>query len=88
MKVVMTIDELPDEQEIALTKKELEEYCKHKAADCLIRFIEQCNELAKDNLCPTYVTELNKITNAVLNKQPYAEASDKYILDELQQEYQ
>lgn len=64
--------DLPDDQELTLTKKELEDCAKEKAVDVVYYFVNQCKEMAEANWCPEQVEMLIKLFNAVLKREPYA----------------
>lgn len=69
--------DLPDDQELTLTKKELEDCAKEKAVDAVYYFVNQCKEMAEANWCDSAVFDLGRLFGAVLNGKPYAEPPEE-----------
>ena len=72
MKVKCNFSDLPDDQEITLTKQELIEYASEQTVNGVGEFINQCGEMAEANWCPAMVEDLVKLFNCVLKGEPYA----------------
>lgn len=77
MKKIMDFVDMPDEQEITLTKNELEKIIKTIASNSLYEFLIQCDQMAKANWCPSQVEMLERLHNAVLERKPYAEPPEE-----------
>lgn len=67
-------DELPDSQEIALTKKELVDKMQDFATLKIGEFCCECMQMASDNWCSEHITMLARVFSAVINQVPYSEA--------------
>lgn len=72
MKTIMDFADMPDEQEITLTKHELLELGKEESVGFLMNFMAECKEMAEANWCPAMVNDLQRLFNAVITNEPYA----------------
>ena len=72
MGVKTKLNELPDDQELTLTKKDLKEIQKEAATSAVMFFIEQCKQMAEENWCSSMVFDLGRLFGAVVNGKPYA----------------
>ena len=72
MKTVMNIGDLKDEQEITITKKEIEDFTIEYSIYAMNQFIIQYEEMAEANWCPAMVEDLKRLFNAVLKGEEYA----------------
>ena len=69
--------DLDDDQELTLTKKELEDLVKEKAVDVVYYFVNQCKEMAEVNWCASQVFDLVRLFGAVLSGTDYAEQPEE-----------
>lgn len=73
MHTTIKINDLPDDQELALTKKEFVNMMEDYATGAIYEFIGQCGKMAEANWCPSQVTMLERLFNRVLARKPYSD---------------
>lgn len=68
----LKFEDVKDDQQLIITKRELLEDCSEFATNAVEEFINQCGEMAEANWCSGQVEMLIKLFNAVLKGEPYA----------------
>lgn len=77
MEAKINWSDLDDDQELTLTKKELEDLAIEKAVNVVYYFVNQCKEMAEANWCASQVMDLGRLFAAVLSGKPYAEPPEE-----------
>lgn len=67
------LGDLGAKQKFLTNKEEILDLCVDTAIDVVSFFIEECEDMAEANWCPSQVQMLQRLFNAVLNNEPYAE---------------
>lgn len=72
-KVLIKWSDLADDTELKMTKKEFEDRLKGFSTNAVFKFTCDCADMAEANWCPSQVENLERLFNAVLKGEPYAE---------------
>lgn len=67
------LGDLGAKQKFLANKEEILDLCKDTAIDVVSFFIKECEDMAEANWCPSQVQMLQRLFNAVLKNEPYAE---------------
>lgn len=70
--VKLKLEDVKDDQQLIITKRELLENYSEFATNAIGEFINQCGEMAEANWCSSQTEMLQRLFNAVLRGEPYA----------------